>query len=332
MKYITIHKFYFAFVIVLILMIGCNRIPNTLIYGDGSSYCAFTSLLKQDSIYYLAFREGKSHVSEGDYGVIRILSSVDGYKWSVLQTLKLDSLDLRDPNLSITPDGRLLLICGARYKTKHGDYGTKTFFSKCKQNCLFDSLSEIFIPQEIIKTDYNWLWKLTWHNKEGYGAIYHKNSTEVDIVKTTDGATYSTVSHFNFNDTVSECRIRFTNSDEAIALLRSNSKGYIGKSKFPYTNWMWSPLENYLAGQDFLVKGDSIFCITRLLDKKKCHTVAYTMDFEGNIKKINYLPSGGDTSYAGIIEEKDFYLVSYYSMHENKKPSIYLANIPKSFL
>ncbi|MFO7775441.1 MAG: hypothetical protein R6W89_06545 [Candidatus Hydrogenedentota bacterium] len=41
------------------------------------------------------------------------------------------------------------------------------------------------------------------------------------------------------------------------------------------------------------------------------------------------LPSGGDTSYAGLVEYEDEIWMSYYSSHEEKS-AIYLArlNIP----
>ena len=38
------------------------------------------------------------------------------------------------------------------------------------------------------------------------------------------------------------------------------------------------------------------------------------------------LPSGGDTSYAGMVWHNDLLWVSYYSSHEGKT-SIYLAKI-----
>ena len=44
------------------------------------------------------------------------------------------------------------------------------------------------------------------------------------------------------------------------------------------------------------------------------------------------LPSGGDTSYPGLLVVGDKLWVSYYSTHETPKASIYLAKIPISYL
>ena len=38
------------------------------------------------------------------------------------------------------------------------------------------------------------------------------------------------------------------------------------------------------------------------------------------------LPSGGDTSYAGLVEHDELIWVSYYSSHEDKT-AIYLAKV-----
>ena len=50
------------------------------VFGTGDTYCAFTSMLDHEGNYYIAFREGETHVQDGDYVVIRILKSTDGEK------------------------------------------------------------------------------------------------------------------------------------------------------------------------------------------------------------------------------------------------------------
>ena len=45
-------------------------------------------------------------------------------------------------------------------------------------------------------------------------------------------------------------------------------------------------------------------------------------------QEIYVLPSGGDTSYPGFIVIEDELWVSYYSSHEAKNASIYLAKVP----
>jgi hypothetical protein len=51
----------------------------------------------------------------------------------------------------------------------------------------------------------------------------------------------------------------------------------------------------------------------------------------GDFKEILRLPSGGDTSYAGMLMYGGYLWISYYSSHEGKT-SVYIAKVPKSHL
>ncbi|MBX3731392.1 MAG: hypothetical protein KF791_02220 [Verrucomicrobiae bacterium] len=46
----------------------------------------------------------------------------------------------------------------------------------------------------------------------------------------------------------------------------------------------------------------------------------------GRLTEFLALPSGGDTSYAGMVPHEDLLWVSYYSSHEGRT-SIYLAKV-----
>ena len=66
--------------------------------------------------------------------------------------------------------------------------------------------------------------------------------------------------------------------------------------------------------------------MTRLYDKK-VRTVVCTLDPDtGRLTEELTLPSGGDTSYAGLAWHDGLLWVSYYSSHEGKS-SIYLAKV-----
>jgi hypothetical protein len=47
---------------------------------------------------------------------------------------------------------------------------------------------------------------------------------------------------------------------------------------------------------------------------------------DGKLSECLKLPSGGDTSYAGLVPHEGLLWVSYYSSHEGKT-SIYLAKV-----
>lgn len=113
------------------------------IYGDGSTYCSFTSMVKLGDVWFLAFREGESHL--GDNAVIQLLRSEDGINWTMHQTISAPNIDLRDPNLSIMPDGAMLMICGARMKTGDDEYSTKTYYSKFREG-QFNEVAPVNFP------------------------------------------------------------------------------------------------------------------------------------------------------------------------------------------
>ncbi len=82
----------------------------TRIYSD-DNYNAFTSLLKFNGRFYCAFRSGEAHVYGRD-GITTIISSKDGKKWKEIASLSVPGYDLRDPKLSITPNGNIMVIIG----------------------------------------------------------------------------------------------------------------------------------------------------------------------------------------------------------------------------
>ncbi len=71
---------------------------------------AFTDLIRFQDRWWCTFREATAHV--GGNGKSRVLESTDGLEWKPAALVEEDGIDLRDPKLSITPDGRLMMIMG----------------------------------------------------------------------------------------------------------------------------------------------------------------------------------------------------------------------------
>ena len=79
---------------------------------DDAPHSAFTDLVSFKGKLFCTFREGDGHVHGAD-GRARVLVSEDGGRaWQSVAELSLDGFDLRDPKLSVTPDGRLMLTLG----------------------------------------------------------------------------------------------------------------------------------------------------------------------------------------------------------------------------
>ena len=116
---------------------------------DNGSHCAFTSLIRFKGQYYCSFREGETHIfdSQGNAeGKIRILTSHDGKRWKPLPLIGKQGYDLRDPKLSITPDGRLMVIVGGSI------YRDRQIVGRRPQ-VLFSEDGRTFTPPEPIELD-----------------------------------------------------------------------------------------------------------------------------------------------------------------------------------
>ena len=64
----------------------------------------------------------------------------------------------------------------------------------------------------------------------------------------------------------------------------------------------------------------------RLYDRKVRTALCWIDPDAGTLKEFLALPSGGDTSYAGLVLHDGILWISYYSSHEGKT-SIYLAKV-----
>jgi hypothetical protein len=79
-----------------------------------------------------------------------------------------------------------------------------------------------------------------------------------------------------------------------------------------------------------LLPGGTIVMGTRAFEdpeRKVPYTVLGTLSLTGEFTEQVRLPSGGDTSYPGMVVHDGKLWVSYYSSHEGKT-SVYLAKVP----
>ncbi|MCE5345293.1 MAG: glycoside hydrolase [Bacteroidales bacterium] len=310
---------------------------------SNDKYNAFTSLVTFKGTFYCAFREGENHVFGKD-GETRIISSKDGINWESVALLKKEGYDLRDPKLSVTPEGRIMVTIGGSV------YNDKVLKSRLTHVSFSDRSGKNFSsPQPIIisadaKTNMDWLWRVSWYKKVGYGVVYQlpegskKEPDEkwvIRLLKTTDGIHYDLVTTLDVNGLPNETTVRVMSDGEMLMMVRregENKEGLWGRSKPPYKEWTWSSLGMRLGGPDFIaVENNLLVYGSRVHDKKDAYTALFAGDRSGNFRKILSLPSGGDNSYPAFVNRENKLYVSYYSSHEGKA-SIYLAEVPLSYI
>ena len=307
---------------------------------DAGQHNAFTDLIKFRNSYYCVFREGSGHIPGTD-GVIRILRSGDLKNWDSIALLKKEGIDLRDAKLSVTPDGRLMAILGGSIYKEGKIQGRipHVAFSD-KKGLKFSDPEKASLDPELVSWG-NWIWRVTWHKKTGYGIDYQigpeerKGPSSLCLVRTREGKRFEKVSTIGLDGFPNEATIRFDKSGKMYVLIRrelDDQMGVWATSTAPFTHWEFSKLGVRLGGPNFIfTRNEKIIMGTRVHEGKETYTGIFTGDKAGHFQKVLRLPSSGDNNYPGLLLEKKRLIVSYYSSHEGKT-AIYLAIIPLSQL
>lgn len=297
---------------------------------DFAPHNAFTDLLYDETrgLFFCCFREGSLHAT-GLSGQIRVLSSADGREWSDTALISFPNIDLRDPMLSLMPDGTLMINSGGTLWEGEKQIQRNSYVTFSSDGAHWTVPQKLPYPGE-------WIWRITWHKGKGYGAAYSdgpSDTLKLTFVETTDGLHYTFHKPFDLDLSPSEATFRFLTDDTAVALVRRKGpNGLIGHAKPPYDTWTWVNIKDRLGGPNFIILNSSMmWASSRFLDVRSQEdydesVVLAKMDLT-HYKPVLTLPSGGDSSYPGMVYKDGKLYLSYYSSHEDGKSSIYIAEI-----
>lgn len=287
---------------------------------------AFTDLIRFKGRWYCTFREGKNHWGPGAAGKIRLLSSSDGKEWKSAGLFSMEG-GLRDPKLSIHPDNKLMLIYFRRFNPhRYPQEHELQFMQLSSDGEAWEDPVQIGFPDR-------WLWRVTWHDGKAYGISHgalegkppftHPRTGQFLI--SDDGRKFRSHADAQYGG---EATIRFTSDGTGYCLRRSrNNRGLLGTSESPYTDWEWKDLGVKVGGPNFIqLPSGQFIAVVRLYDGKTRTAVCQLDEEAGKLTELLALPSGGDTSYAGLVWHDDMLWISYYSSHEGRS-SIYLAKV-----
>ncbi len=311
--------------------------------SDSADHNAFTDLIRYKKYFYCAFREAGAHQPGDtvDDGIIRIIRSKKGDVWKNVTTLKVSDFDLRDGKLSVTPDGKLMVLMGGSEYIKGRLNRRLTHVSFSEDGQKFTEPMPVSIDRTV-RSNFDWIYSVTWQDTIGYAACYQINRPKrkwcVWLLKTYDGINYEPVINWDVGPHPNEARIRFAPDGRMIIIVRreSGGNGILGISYPPFTEWTWYDLSMKLGGPNFLVlSNDKILIGSRIYSNQelgqqigkvneKDRTGIFLASDNGAVHKVVELPSGGDTGYPGMVIYKDFLYVTYYSSHEGKS-KIYFA-------
>lgn len=291
-------------------------------------------LIRFRDSWFCSLRESDLH-AYGKPGHIRILTSQDGVSWMPCALLEEEGIDLRDPKLSITPHGLLMLIVGGTL------YDNKRTYLSLRSRVSFSSDGKNWSPFQHVVSPHEWLWRVTWHLGKAYGAAYSRSDPKdkykewhIRLYESDDGVNFKEMVQWSIPGYPNETTLRFLKSGEMVALVRrdgrTDNNAWIGSSQPPYKEWKWHETPLYFGGPNFLLDSEQNFwaggrILMNMPYGQMERTVLAEMDHQ-SIRPCLILPSGGDCSYPGLYLFENVLWMNYYSSHEGKA-AIYLARI-----
>ena len=322
---------------ILIVLLGCgaNRAMSaepssakpTLVevrkIWDRAEHSAFTDLIRFHDRWFCTFRESDKHVGGHD-GQIRVITSTDGVNWASAALISETGVDLRDPKLSITPDDRLMIVAGGSV------YRDRRLVGRRPRVCFSTDGRDWTSPVPVLDEG-DWLWRVTWHGDTAWGVSYvaeGEGTWALRLVRSRDGVKYDRVCALPVPGRPNETTLRFTADGTMLALVRregDDHQAMIGLSRPDYTEWTWHQTVHRIGGPDFIILPDGQMWATGRSYPKGPRTVLARFGPE-TYEPVLTLPSGGDTSYPGMVWHDGLLWISYYSSHEGKT-CIYLARV-----
>lgn len=300
---------------------------------DQAPHNAFTDLIRFKGEWLCTFREAEHHSS--DDGKLRVIGSKGGTDWESVALISYSppegyaQADLRDPKLSVTPTGDLMMT-GVVDLPSAGTRQSLVWFSPDGRS--WSEAHEIGERGE-------WLWRTTWHRGIAYNVAYNPaEESYIQLYSSTDGIAFEKRGPRYFTDGsyANEHSLVFLKDDTCLCLLRRDDSpaipsgaatAQLGTAAPPYAEWTWKDLGVQIGGPEMIQLPDGRFLAAVRLHDSESRTALCWLDPEaGTLTEFMRLPSGGDTSYAGMVWHEDALWISYYSSHEGKT-SIYLARL-----
>ncbi|MBM4000649.1 MAG: exo-alpha-sialidase [Planctomycetes bacterium] len=291
---------------------------------DAAPHNAFTDLVRFQDRWYCVFREGRAHVSPD--GALRVIRSADGETWESAARITSPNSDLRDAKITVTPDGRLMLA-GAEALHRPAPH-------KHQSLVWFSTDGVAWSERHDVGDRDNWLWRITWHERTAYGFGYGCSDTNrgIRLYASSDGRSFRTlVEKADVPGTYpNETSIVFLPDGTCHCLLRQDGEpntAFLGTSRPPFDMWTWRDLGIQIGGPHMIRLPDGrLIAVVRLYDKVARTSLCEVDPENGRLTERLPFPSGGDTSYAGLVWHADRLWISYYSSHE-EKTAIYLAKV-----
>jgi len=280
------------------------------IFFDGN-HNAFTDVCRFRGDYYVTFRHSTRHIHPD--GRALILRGLDGgARWMVAGTVYA-GLDTRDPKFMVADD-RLFVYA---FSFQYGEEKKRIKASGYSVTTDGDHWS----PWQKIEDDWVY-WHPRLHEGRAYVIAYREADGKVMLKTSEDGVAWEDVCLVCEDGKPNETSLLFAPDGEAVALIRRGHESghpFLSRSAPPYTEWRHTEVQEKLNNPLLWWVGEELWACCRWYPASgQACTAIFRFEGEAPVLQL-VLPSGGDTSYAGIVQKPDdpgHYLLTYYSSHE----------------
>ena len=292
-----------------------------------------TDMIEWQGQFYLAYVSSPYHFGN-DTSVMHIKRSNDlGRTWEELSTFNPENDDIRDPKFAVIGN-RLFL-----YALKNVSFVAEPYITVYS----YTEDGKTWAKFETIPGLDGWLfWRpKTQDGVTFYNAAYWWEHGKSVLLKSNDGINWEIVSIINEGERNDETEIEFLPDGRMLATARLEYAFYadgafgdkrgatlITVSEPPYENWteLTQSLVARLDGPYLFSYHDRVYAVGRyqpdlgksgpLTDQGSIFARKRTALYEVHLDGLEYLtdlPSGGDTSYEGVILDGDMAYISYYT-------------------
>ncbi len=311
-------------------------------YSDGA-HNAFTDLIRWKDHYYLCFRHAQSHGSLD--GEIRVMRSANMRTWEPCGTLDTAGDD-RDPHFTATDD--VLYVYFGTWNLMHMEghalpdrQSVRSYFASSEDGTTWSKIQGIYKPDW-------WVWRVRYLEGRFYGIAYtayrpKPPEREMQLIVSDDGLNWTLKSEIANRRQPSESDVTILEDGSLFVVTRMQddiNEGFIWRSNPEHTEWTGETVGDIVHSPALARWKDRFFIAGRSRGADRQWVTRVWEFVDGKAVELITLPSGGDTSYPGLIvdpasvdAEHPALFVSWYSQHEEDREknknsaSIYTARL-----
>jgi hypothetical protein len=286
-----------------------------------------TDLIEWNGAWYLIHASAPFHFASADTYLSLKRSTDNGRTWEEVTRFGVTGEDIRDPKFAAIGDQLFI------YALKNVDFAAEPYATVYTSS----TDGKTWTPFETVQPE-GWLfWRpKTIDQQTWYIPAYWHEHGQSALLSSTDGKAWNVVSQIYAGDRNDETAIEFQPDGSLISTARLEfSDDYIGDqrgstliatSTVPYTDWIThtKDLVTRLDGPALFSYNGNTYAVGRyqpdlawpfaqqgsILSRKR--TALFQVKPEGLIY-LTDLPSAGDTSYAGLVQQDDDLYVDYYT-------------------